>query len=156
MRYWQAGHLFCISAFLSSCIKQLPSTIKNSPEVRSVEPPLSQELPPFHMLGEEERAYLLDVPFPQGSIPRIMRTKDKRNYMLMYESGSSLEDLCAFHRAEMDYHKWHEIGTFLAYESCLVFEKASRHCIITLRPTSGKYSVIVCVGPKKQVIKDLC
>lgn len=155
MRYWQVGHLFFISAFLSGCAKQHSIVVKPAVDHLPVQSHL-QELSPLQILTQEERAHLLDIPFPPGIIPFTLQTRDKRQHMLMYEVTGSLEELCAFHRAEMDYHKWHERGIFLADESCLAFEKVSRQCIIILRPLSvNKYRVIICVGPKKQVVKDL-
>jgi hypothetical protein len=123
-----------------------------------VEPP--KPTPSYPLLSSEEKAGLLDIPFPLTVVPWKIPSKNTAILIIKYHINSSFSELCDFYRAQMDYWGWEEKNLFLADESCFVFEKPSRQCIVIMRPLLGipsvsEWEVTLFYGSKKYKERDI-
>jgi hypothetical protein len=134
--------LFAVCMILPGCAKQivvphkepLPTLPLAAPEpVRS-----SIQTPTYPLIAQPVLAEMSDIPLFAHTVPWHIGGVRDRTYVLQYKAACPMIDLCAFYRAEMDYFGWQETGVFVFHESCLIFEKPSKQCVVVLRSLTHK------------------
>jgi hypothetical protein len=99
------------------------------------------------VLTDEERARLHDVPFPLScSIHKL--SLEAQQSIVSLRTTLSCTELIDFYRAHMDLAGWQEEGLIEADETCMIFRKPSKDCIITLRMQEGQMCVVIFVKKK--------
>ena len=84
------------------------------------------------MLSDEDAARLHDLPFAKGVHPEKLDTKDGQT-VIRYVNALSMQATTDFYVRDMEYLGWNLVSSFIADESCLIFEKPTRRCVITTR-----------------------
>ncbi len=134
--------LFCTTLllFLTSCAPKQAVSIQ------------SRKRETTQILTDEERARLHDIAFPVDVRPEKLASQAGQG-ILTYISKSSVKELFDFYRADMDYIGWDLVAAFKAEESCLIFEKPTKRCIVTIRPDEirAPTRVVLFIGPRKPV-----
>lgn len=138
--------------FLSSLLLLLTGCAGTKQVRLEQRPPECAVLP---CLTEEERARIHDISFPLQVQPtKLLLTESQM--VLSFLSELSQGKLSAFYRTSMEYWGWKEFGAVLAQESCLIFVKPSKLCVITLRPVtrletddSLQTKVLVFIAPRE-------
>ncbi len=134
--------LFCTALllFLTSCAPKQAVSIQ------------SRKRETTQILTDEERARLHDIAFPEDVRPEKLVSQSGQT-ILTYISKSSVQELFDFYRTDMEYIGWDLVTAFKADESCLIFEKPAKRCIVTTRSDemAGQTRVILFIGPRKQI-----
>lgn len=135
---------------LSGCAKTLvhtpftgPSSADNMVIVAADQvtiPGTSATLPKkvYPLFADEAR--LWDIPFVVDATTYCLHAEQRdRKLILCSDTQLSSSDVMAFYRTQMECLGWEEKAALQADESCAVFEKRSKYCVITVREnmTSG-------------------
>lgn len=100
-------------------------------------------------LTREEQARIHDIPFP-SQIKPIKILFSQTQIVLYYLTTSSHAELIEFFKGGMDYWGWELQGNIVAQESCIMFTKPSKICVITFRPEDEMTRVTLFSTSKKQ------
>lgn len=99
-------------------------------------------------LSDEERARLYDIAFPQEAQPAKLQAQEGQT-IITYTSTGPAKGILDLYRADMEYHGWDLVGSFEGQESCLIFEKPTKRCVVTMKSDmNGLISVVLFLGSK--------
>ena len=82
-------------------------------------------------LSEEERARLYDISFPPDVTPERLSSKEGQVFSCI--SNKPVTVLFEFYRTEMEYLGWNLVTAIKSEENCMIFEKPTKRCIVTMR-----------------------
>ncbi len=97
-----------------------------------------------------DEARLYDIFFPVNKGLLKVHMQDELSIVLSYDCELTQEDCIALYRTGMEYLGWYECGIFRADQSCLVFEKPSKSCIVFMRGSTNRQTIRLYSGPKKK------
>lgn len=106
----------------------------------------------FPSLSEEERARIHDISFPLEVEPTKLSFTEKQ-LVLSFKADLSQENLNEFYRKGMEYWGWDRLGDVLAVESCMVFSKPSKICVITFRKEGYGTRVLIYTTVRQGITK---
>jgi hypothetical protein len=98
-----------------------------------------------------DEARLFDIPLPVGSKVYDLSAHNEHNKRILhFNSALSQYDIFAYYRTEMECFGWQESAIFEGTESCLIFQKPTKTCVVTIRPESNKLNAVsLFIGPRK-------
>ncbi len=99
------------------------------------------------LLTDEEIARLHDIYFPEDARPEKLAGQPGQT-ILGFRSKLDRKDLIEAYKAHMEYSGWHLVSLFSGQESCLIFEKPTKQCIVTLSQEETAIRVVLFIGPK--------
>lgn len=142
-------HIFLASLlFLSSC-KRTRNDFGKFHSKQQL-PDIITESGDFAVFPDEAR--LCDIFFPIDVQPVRISCSDERKVIVNYKSSFSANNIISLYRTEMEYLGWEEAAIFEGAVSCLVFQKPSKMCIVTIA-TENKFpnfqEILLFIGNKK-------
>lgn len=149
-----SGCLLGILLIMPGCIKQLFNSDNRDIKEMTGAQEVAVKSQDYPLLTDEEKARLLDIPFPLVThIWNLSSKENDRKITLKFFVSMLMQDVVAYYRTEMEYWGWQELGIFVADESCLVFGKPTKQCIVQISPIenslySHQYKILIFIGPK--------
>lgn len=105
----------------------------------------------------KDEARLLDIPFPINAGPLLnlgLDEEDQRKIVITFSINQDSEDILAFYRSQMECLGWYETALVKGYQTCVLFQKPSRICVITINhfDKSALSEVVLFVAPNKFLV----
>jgi hypothetical protein len=125
-------YVFLVLVGLSSCAKKA-----------SLIPQAIIKEQPRELLSQEDYARLCDIPFTPDAVPyNLGISSQDGTRALEYETKLSTEAILTLCKTHMDYWGWHQAGMINKHKSCLLYQKPSKYCIITLCPITMATTIV--------------
>jgi hypothetical protein len=98
-----------------------------------------------------DEARLYDIFFPVAKHPVKLCLEDERKLVVCYLCELSSTDISALYRTGMECLGWDETIMFQTDQSCLIFEKPSKLCIVIIQKDQDSLlqKVSLYMGPKR-------
>jgi hypothetical protein len=101
----------------------------------------------------QDEARCMDIPFPI-TMDKLYDVRSENTHesqlILEFKADESYEEIIHFYRAEMECLGWHELKVIHGHKACLIFQKPTKMCIITIEKSLHNccsHKVVIYISP---------